>query len=291
MGTLTATRAGGSDPDTTHTLAVDLTASGAACSGGTQADADQGGTICLVDRELVSYQQATLTGQYQYDLGKTGGQSGYLRRGDYGTTVAAHAAGATFARLRPGRYSTVGYGRAEIGTTIHVKLLSFNIWGGGRQTLDQVASHSHTLAAPPASSSGLLPGIIQTPDVALNAATEAAQASALNGSATIGSPVTLVSVGITTSGALVMIAANGLVGMPGGGGGNTVSWRVTRDGTVIWNNGSASVGATGVAVPTVQINDTGVPPGAHTYALQAEQSTGSGIWQWNADITATEIKL
>ncbi len=291
MGTLTANFASGSDPDTANTLSVDLTSSRGGLLPGTQADADQGNTLCLVDGELVTYEQSTLTAQWKYDLGKHATAPGYLRRGFYGTPVAGHAAGAKFARLREGSYFTVGYDSADIGQTIYVKLLSFNQHGGGKQTLDQVASHSHTLAAPPASSSGLLPGIIQTPDVALNAATEAAQASALNGSATIGSPVTLVSVGITTSGALVMIAANGLVGMPGGGGGNTVSWRVTRDGTVIWNNGSASVGATGVAVPTVQINDTGVPPGAHTYALQAEQSTGSGIWQWNADITATEIKL
>ncbi|HUZ71953.1 MAG TPA: hypothetical protein VMU87_03110, partial [Stellaceae bacterium] len=41
---------------------------------------------------------------------------------------------------------------------IHVKLLSFNIWGGGRQTLDQATSYAHTIGgnAPALSSVGAL---------------------------------------------------------------------------------------------------------------------------------------
>src|SRR5665213_3412759 len=55
--------AAGSDPDTVHTLAVDLTPSRGVLLPGTAADADQGNTLCLVGGELVAYQQATLTAQ------------------------------------------------------------------------------------------------------------------------------------------------------------------------------------------------------------------------------------
>src|SRR5665213_2984882 len=63
MGVTTAALAAGSDPDTVHTLAVDLTPSRGVLLPGTAADADQGNTLCLVGGELVAYQQATLTAQ------------------------------------------------------------------------------------------------------------------------------------------------------------------------------------------------------------------------------------
>ena len=90
MGVLTAPLAVGADPDTTHSLAVDLTESGGTLSGGTQADADNYTTLCWVGNasgggELVSYQNATLNAAGKYTLS-------YLRRGIYETTISSHAA-------------------------------------------------------------------------------------------------------------------------------------------------------------------------------------------------------
>lgn len=72
MGVLTAQLVSSADPDTTHTLAVDLTQSSGILNSGTQSDADNFRTLCYVDGELISYEDATLTGSFKYDLGAHG---------------------------------------------------------------------------------------------------------------------------------------------------------------------------------------------------------------------------
>jgi Putative phage tail protein len=237
MGTLTAALASGSDPDTTNTLSVDLSSSKGTLAGGTMADADKGNTLCLIDQELVTFESATLTGQYTYDLGT------YLRRGFYGTTIAAHSSGAPFARLRQGSYFTVGYDAADIGQTIHVKLLSFNPWGGGKQTLDAVSSYPHTLATPPAVSGGLLAGLFQTPDMALQAATAQLTVSAAGPIALPLTPAnaTLVSGSLTTIGGLVQIAYDAQFTNTDAANPATVIWRVTYQGVVVLDSAAITI--------------------------------------------------
>ena len=48
-------------------------------------------TLCFCDGELVSYATATLIASYKYDLN-------YLRRGVYGTAIAAHGSGAALGK-------------------------------------------------------------------------------------------------------------------------------------------------------------------------------------------------
>jgi hypothetical protein len=72
MGVLTAQLVSAADPDTIHTLAVDLTQSTGILNSGTQSDCDNFRTLCYVDGELISYEDATLTGAYHYDLGAHG---------------------------------------------------------------------------------------------------------------------------------------------------------------------------------------------------------------------------
>lgn len=91
-GILSASLAAGADPDIVHTCAVDLTTSLGALLSGTQADADNKVTLCLVDNELISYETATLTATYKYNLT-------YLRRGCYGSAIVAHNINAEFVRL------------------------------------------------------------------------------------------------------------------------------------------------------------------------------------------------
>ena len=292
MGTLTANFASGSDPDTANTLSVDLTSSRGGLLPGTQADADQGNTLCLVDGELVTYEQLTLTAQWKYDLGKHATAPGYLRRGFYGTPVAAHAAGAKFARLREGSYFTVGYDSADIGQTIYVKLLSFNQHGGGKQTLDQVASHSHTLAAPPASSSGLLPGIIQTPDMALNAATAQLTVSAAGPITLPASPsnATLVSGTLTTAGELVQVAYNAQF-TNNASSPVTVVWRVTYQGVVVLDSAGISI-APGVTATVAK--QTTYTPGAQSgvFAFIADMASGvsPAATASYVDLSVTELR-
>jgi Putative phage tail protein/Domain of unknown function (DUF1983) len=138
-GVLTSTLAAGSDPDTSHTLAVDLTVSQGQLLAGSSADADAGNTMLWVDGELISYSAATLTSAYHYSLGT------YLRRGQKGTTNASHLIGAQFARLDDAIFK-FSVSTDRIGSPIYLKFPSFNIWGESTQSLSAVAAYTHTFA-------------------------------------------------------------------------------------------------------------------------------------------------
>jgi hypothetical protein len=140
QGVLTAGLPAGADPDTTDTLSVDLTQSRGQLLSGTQSDADTNFTLCYCGGELVSFETATLTASYKYNLT-------YLRRGAYGTAIGAHASGAQFARFGPNdpslfRYT---YPASFIGQTVYLKLPGFNIFGQVLQDLAGVAASSYTL--------------------------------------------------------------------------------------------------------------------------------------------------
>jgi hypothetical protein len=142
QGALTADFPSGSDPDTTDTLAVDLTQSFASLTAGMQSDADDFTTLCYVASasgyELVAYSAATLTASYQYDLGT------YIRRGVYGTTIADHPAGSAFARI-VGTTFRQAYPANLVGSTLWLKFLSFNSLGAQLQALSDVDPYSYTL--------------------------------------------------------------------------------------------------------------------------------------------------
>lgn len=93
MGVLTAQLVSSADPDTTHTLSVNLTESVGQLSGGSQDDCDNFRTLCYVDGELISYQGATLTSSYNYNLATR------LRRGVFGSLIGTHNVGSVFLRL------------------------------------------------------------------------------------------------------------------------------------------------------------------------------------------------
>ena len=292
MGTLSANFASGSDPDTANSLAVNLTESEGTLLPGTLADADHGNTLCLVDNELVTYEQATLTAQYNYNLGRNGAAPGYLRRGFYGTTIAAHSAGASFARLREGSYFTIGYDSADIGQTIYVKLLSFNQYGGGRQTLDQVASHAHTLAAPPVTSSGLLPGLIQTPDMALDAATAQLTVSAAGPITLPASPsnATLVSGTLTTTGQLVQVAYNAQF-TNSSSSAVTIVWRVTYQGVVVLDSAGITVNPGATATVAKQTTYTpGAQSGVFAFIADMVSAVSPTPTASYVDLSATELR-
>ncbi len=140
QGVLTATLPAATDPDTTDTLAVDLTQSAGQLLSGTTADADSYVTLCFCDGELLSFATATLTAANKYNLT-------YLRRGAFGTAIGAHASGAPFARFGPNDPSLFRYAypASFIGHSIFVKLPAFNIFGQALQGLAGVSAYSYTL--------------------------------------------------------------------------------------------------------------------------------------------------
>src|SRR5438874_9556745 len=140
QGVLTASLPSHTDPDTTNTLALDLTESRGQLLSGTIVDADAFVTLCHCDGELIAYQTATLTAAHRYDLT-------YLRRGVYGTPVGAHSAGASFARFGPNDPSLFKYlyPASFIGQMIHVKMPAFNIFGQSLQGLAGLTPTSYSL--------------------------------------------------------------------------------------------------------------------------------------------------
>ncbi|WP_051516917.1 phage tail protein [Herbaspirillum sp. RV1423] len=125
------------DPDVLYTLAVNLSQSNGVLTSGTKADADGFNTLCYVDGELISYQNAALTGPGKYGLS-------YLRRGVYGTTIKTHVAGTQFSRL-DGSIFKYPFGPEKIGVTMFVKLPAVNQFGGGLQALSDVPAYQYTI--------------------------------------------------------------------------------------------------------------------------------------------------
>ena len=132
-GTLTAALPGHADPDATNTLSVDLTSSNGTLDSATAAAADAGGSLCLVEDEIVTYEGASLTGANRYDLTT-------LHRGFLGTAPASHATGTRFVRLDEAIFK-LSYSSPNVGSTIYVKLPSFNVFGRALE------DRSHTLPA------------------------------------------------------------------------------------------------------------------------------------------------
>lgn len=138
MGLLTATLATfvPPNPDTTHTLSVNLTESKGELDSGTSTDAANGITLCYVDGELVSYQTSTLTSTFHYDLTQ-------LYRGLYGTTIGAHLSGTKFVRLDDTLFK-FDLPADQIGVALRIKLQSFNTFGNGLQDLSGLTPISYT---------------------------------------------------------------------------------------------------------------------------------------------------
>lgn len=137
MGTLASSFASysGTNPDTTHTLSVNLAESAGTLSSVSSAVAASGTSLCIVDQELVSYETATLASGSTYNLTT-------IYRGLYGSVVASHAPGANFARLDAAVFE-YDLPAQYINQTLYFKLQSFNAFGGGVQELSTCTVYSY----------------------------------------------------------------------------------------------------------------------------------------------------
>jgi hypothetical protein len=142
----------GATVDATNILAVDLSQSGGELIAVSQADALAGNTLCYVGGECIAYANTALTGADAYDLS-------YLVRGLYGTeaNVAAHPIGTPIARLDQGIFK-LPFDQSRIGATVSLKFLSFNIYGGGEQSLSDVPAYGYTITG--AALASPLPNIV-----------------------------------------------------------------------------------------------------------------------------------
>ena len=136
FGALTATLPSGAINDTTNTLSVDLTASRGSMASASAQDRTDLVTASWVDGEVVSYQTATPTGTNLYNLTT-------MSRGAYGTAIGSHASAKKFVRL-DGAVFKYPLPASRVGSLIYVKLVSYNIWGGGKQDISTVPAYTYT---------------------------------------------------------------------------------------------------------------------------------------------------
>ena len=120
------------------TVPVDLSISGGQLSPGSATDAASFVTLCWLGGELIAYQDATLSGPNTYALGE-------LQRGGYQTPVIDHPIGTSFVRMDNSVFQ-YPFQSAQIGQTLHIKFLSFNIFEKQLQPLESV--EEYTLAQP-----------------------------------------------------------------------------------------------------------------------------------------------
>jgi hypothetical protein len=175
LGELGAALPSGSDPDTAHSLVVDLAENSNMLESATMADADINNTLCFVDGELISYSACSVTGVNRCTA------TGYMRRGQMGSTIGAHAAGSLFMRLDNAVFKYT-YDPSWYGKTVFLKFQSVNIFGNSAQdpsTLTPVefvipGLNGGTVDA----SSGLVISQYLPPNVATNVASNAILSSA-----------------------------------------------------------------------------------------------------------------
>jgi hypothetical protein len=138
QGLLTATLPlfSGTDPDTTHTLAVSMALSGEPIGPGSTTRADKDITLCYVDGEILAYGMATLSGTNAYNIT-------YLQRGLYGTGTGAHSSGTQFARLTDAIFK-YPLPQNLVGVTLMVKFVGFNLYGEGLQDIAGCTAYSYT---------------------------------------------------------------------------------------------------------------------------------------------------
>lgn len=123
------------DPDITSTLGINLTQCNGALYSVSRVAADAKDSVFYFDGEFISYQTATLTSAFNYNLT-------YLRRGVFNTLDLAHAIGAKFMRIDD-KVLRYPYLESLEGQTIYFKFPAFNKYGQGGQSLANVPSYSH----------------------------------------------------------------------------------------------------------------------------------------------------
>lgn len=154
LGTLASTLASGSDPDTTHSMVVQLAQNSPALVAGSTTDADQCNTLCYVGGELISYSACSVTGQNTYTMGT------YLRRGQLGSTISSHSTGASFLRLDNAVFS-YAYDPSWAGKTVYFKMQAVNTFGNNPQPLSNITAVSFAIPSTIVGSVSPLDGTIK----------------------------------------------------------------------------------------------------------------------------------
>jgi hypothetical protein len=142
QGVLSSSFPSGNPTDNTNTLSVDLSMSRRTLESVSALSASDYLTLSWIkgtnNGEFISYRDAELTGQYQYDLT-------HLYRGVYGSDIQAHEFGTQFVRCDNGTVLKYPFQSKDIGTTIYIKCTSFNVFQTMEQDLSDVEPITFTV--------------------------------------------------------------------------------------------------------------------------------------------------
>lgn len=127
----------GVNPDTGHTVGVDLSMSLGELISVAAGDAATYATLSYIGGELISYQDALFTSTSHYTLQTA------LYRALYGTTAPLHAIGSSFARLDNAIFKYV-LPPQYINKTLYFKFQSYNIFGGAVEDLSTCTAYTYT---------------------------------------------------------------------------------------------------------------------------------------------------
>ena len=134
------------NPDTTHTLYVNLAESNGTLASVSSALAASAYSLCVIQDasgfELLSYTTATLVSSSTYAL--TG-----LYRGLYGTTARQFGAGSEFMLISSAaNFEEYSLSSAYVGQTIYVKAQSFNVFRSALQDLSTCQVYTYMATSP-----------------------------------------------------------------------------------------------------------------------------------------------
>lgn len=110
---------------------------------GSAQDQANNATLCYVGGaipEYLSYQTATLTGMLAYNLSSLNRAQYYIGSASYN-----HAANDPFVRVDDAIFKTGELDLTLVGTTVYFKFTSFNIYGGGDQSIADVTPYQYTI--------------------------------------------------------------------------------------------------------------------------------------------------
>ena len=144
---------GGSNPDTTDTIYVNLSECDGVLPSYTTTTAANGSSLCVISDlsgfELVSYTTALLIGPNTYAL--TG-----LYRGLYGTSARSFGGGSQFMFVGTGaNIFEIALPQSYVGEQLWVKAQSFNVFNTATQDLSDCVAYPYTVVGP--TPAGLLP--------------------------------------------------------------------------------------------------------------------------------------
>jgi hypothetical protein len=137
-GITSGTLVAAADPDTTHTIDVDLSSSGGALVNASATDCDTFRSLVLIGNELMSFQDVTLLGTNLYRLGTR------LRRGVYGTPITSHSVSERVVRIDD-NILRIKFKAEDVGQTFYFKFASYNTFGRAEQDISTLTPYSVVL--------------------------------------------------------------------------------------------------------------------------------------------------